>query len=196
MERPLPRSSGPEVEVVPLGAVPMLACSVAAAHLQTVLGLDACVAPAWPAPTGSLLAPRQQHDAAQLLTALARDLDPARLRVGVTGVDLCLPILSYLFGEARVGGRVAVVSLYRLGTRGVSSEAEVARRYERLAKVTVHEAAHALGLTHCRQTGCVMRGAPSVEALDDQSLRLCAACQAALLTLRRAWPARPVAPTA
>lgn len=189
MELSPSRSLEALAEVVPLGVVPPLACSVAAAHLHTVLGVGAAVLPAWPTPLDSHLAHRGQHDAAVLLALLAEELAPRRLRVGLTSLDLCLPMLTHVFGEARVGGQVAVVSLFRLGEGCSQGQSGEARRYERLAKVTVHEAGHALGLLHCRVVGCVMGGVPSVESLDALTLRLCPACGAALREHRRALSA-------
>lgn len=167
-----------------MGSVPALACSVAAANLQVVLGLPAGVQEAWPEPVAARIAHRGQYDAGKILASLAIGLSPDRLRLGITTWDLCLPMLSHVFGEAGVGGRVAVVSLFRLGDLSAKDEATLARRYERLAKVAVHEAGHALGLLHCRCPGCVMGGVPSVESLDGLTLRLCRGCEHALRGLR------------
>ena len=35
--------------------------------------------------------------------------------MGLINEDLCTPVLSYVFGEAQINGRAAVVSLFRLG---------------------------------------------------------------------------------
>jgi archaemetzincin len=167
--------SEPLAEVVPLGRVPSVACGVVAANLQAVMGLATAVLGERVPPLHALLPARGQVDAAPLLAALAADLAPHRLRVGVTEADLCLPILTYVYGEARVGGRVAVVSTARLA--GDISRVEPAVGLERLAKVALHEAAHALGLTHCAQEGCLMVFSAGLDRLDRLYLRFCPACE-------------------
>ncbi len=98
----------PLAEVVPLGRVPPVASQVVAAHLQAVLELPTQVVKTREIPPTARLQARAQLDAAPILSVLAQDLVASRLRVGVITQDLCLPILTYVFGEALVGGRVAV----------------------------------------------------------------------------------------
>jgi archaemetzincin len=177
--------TGHLAEVVPLGRVPPVACAVVAANLQAALGLPTQVIAARAPPPQAHLRARGQYDAALILAALKGDLEPPRLRVGVTALDLCLPILTFVYGEALVGGRVAVVSTARLGARpgappGARPGAppgEPARLYERLAKVALHETAHALGLTHCRTDGCLMVYSVGLEVLDSLQPVFCPACE-------------------
>lgn len=92
------------VEVIPLGRVDEVACEVAAANIQSILGLSSRRVADWPTPEYAYLPARNQHDAGLILKALARDLRPPTLRLGITVLDLCLPILTYVYGEARIGG--------------------------------------------------------------------------------------------
>jgi archaemetzincin len=100
-------------EVVAVGAVHEVACAVVVAHLGIVIGLPARRGPAL---TDAALHTDggRQIDAALLIRRLAENRPPDRLRVGVTELDLCLPVFTHLYGEARVGGGVAVASIYRL----------------------------------------------------------------------------------
>ena len=159
-------------EVVPVGSVHEVACAVVVAHLGAVVGLPARPGPALPLDPAA--GPRV--DATALIRLLAEERPPDRLRVGVTDLDLSLPVFTHLYGEADVGGGVAVASLYRL-------QADAAPRhlvYQRLAKVACHEAGHALGLRHCNRPGCLMRFAGRLEALDRLALAFCDDCAAAL----------------
>jgi len=96
--------------------------------------------------------------------------------LGITDRDLFIPILTYVFGEAQLGGTAAVLSLARL-------QDDVARRGRRLledraAKEAVHEVGHAFGLLHCHVPGCVMTRSPAVREVDDKRPELCADCRA------------------
>jgi archaemetzincin len=167
----------PAVEVIPLDPVPPLACEIAAANIQAVLGLPAAVLPAWDQPDEAYLANRKQYDAARILKKLETGWRLPRLRIGITSLDLCLPILTYVFGEARVGGHLAVASLFRLTRNPDGSRVTPAHLYERLIKVVLHEAAHALGLEHCRVEGCLMGFSMGLDHLDALNPAFCAHCQ-------------------
>ena len=47
--------------------------------------------------------------------------DPASKILGIVRVDLFVPVLTFVFGQAQLDGPGAVVSTYRLRTKGCSS---------------------------------------------------------------------------
>ncbi|MEW5913562.1 MAG: archaemetzincin [Thermodesulfobacteriota bacterium] len=175
----------PLVEVVPLGRVSQTAVAVAAANLQAIFNLNASVSAPWPEPTYALVPTRGQYDAGPILRALAQDQAGPPLRLGLTGRDLCLPFLSYVFGEAQVEGRAAVVSMYRLQDAAQGGKVSRALMLERLAKIALHETAHVLGLVHCQAPGCLMNFASSLASLDRLRLILCPDCQTILARRRQ-----------
>ncbi len=120
------------------------------------------------------------HFLAQLNSAKPRHADNGVQLVGVTGYDLYIPILTYVFGEAPLGGNVAVVSYHRFRNElyGLPSNTLLVR--ERLQKVATHELGHSLGLVHCSQHSCVMHAASYVEELDMKSHSFCAYCSSLL----------------
>ncbi len=59
-------------------------------------------------------AERQQYHSTEILVRMSRELPANSWRVlGVTGLDLYIPILTFVFGEAQVGESCAVVSYHR-----------------------------------------------------------------------------------
>jgi archaemetzincin len=121
---------------------------------------------------------RSQYHATSILRRL-RDLQPdENVRVvGVTRVDLFVPILTFVFGEAELGGRCALVSLQRLDERfyGLPSRQELLR--DRLVKEAVHELGHTFGLRHCEDWRCVMTSSHAVDRLDVKEAAFCRACR-------------------
>ena len=195
--RPAPPAgeAPPLVSLVPLGLVDQVAVTVVAAHLQSLLGLSVAVAPAWPSPEYALLTARRQYNAGPILKALAEADLPGRFHVGVTALDLCLPILTHVFGEAQLGGVAAVVSFFRLEAGpGGGTKAPRPLAYERLAKVALHESGHLLGLAHCRAPNCLMRFSQGLEHLDSLPMGFCDACAYELERIRRALGAPPGPP--
>lgn len=172
------------VDVVPVGDVDELAGAVLSAHLRTVMNLPARVLPPVALMDQAWLPARSQHDAAVVLDHLHEGRRPGTLRIGLTEVDLCLPVFSHVFGEAFVGGGVALVSTHRLDPGVHHGGDRRARKYERMVRVACHEAGHALGMTHCREPGCLMRFAGSVDVLDELTLTFCPRCRLELSVLR------------
>lgn len=122
-------------------------------------------------------ASRGQYNSRILLGQLLRDLRPTSTRVlGVTGVDLFIPVLTYVFGEAQLAGRAAVVSTHRLAPEryGLAPSAAILR--QRLHKEAVHELGHTFGLVHCHSGRCVMGSSTYVEEIDLKSERFCERC--------------------
>ena len=101
--------------------------------------------------------------------------------VGVTDVDLYIPILSFVFGEAQLGGHIAVVSYHRLQQQFYGLPRDDSLLRERLVKEAIHEAGHTRGLTHCDDYDCVMASSHAVEWLDLKGAGFCSDCRRVLL---------------
>jgi archaemetzincin len=169
-KRPRP-SNESHLDVIPLGRVDELAVSVVAANVQTVIGLNADTLPPFPDPEYAYLPHRAQYTAGKILKVLEEHAGGARFKLGVGQFDLCTPILEFVFGESQLGGKAAVISLYRLGDN------DPGRMYLRAAKIGLHETGHLLGIGHCRTPDCLMNFSNNIEKLDTLPLRFCGACE-------------------
>jgi archaemetzincin len=121
---------------------------------------------------------RKQYSAPALLKMLleksgARGED--RL-LGVTRRDLYIPMLSFVYGQAQLDGRAAVISLARLEPEFYGLAANGALVAERAAKEALHETGHTLGLVHCGDASCAMALSTNLRQLDLKRAALCAAC--------------------
>ena len=116
----------------------------------------------------------------QRLDGLAREADIRLL--GITGLDLYVPVLTFVFGEAQLGGRCALVSLHRLREEFYGLPVNNDLLHERLAKEAVHELGHTFGLRHCGDWRCVMASTHAVERLDTKGTDFCPACQRVVTT--------------
>lgn len=118
----------------------------------------------------------QYHSTALIERMMTLEADGHGL-VAVTPHDLYIPILTFVFGEAQLGGTCAIVSYHRLTQEfyGLPSDPDLLR--ERLVKEAVHEYGHTLALTHCDDYECVMASSYAVEWLDLKSNALCRECR-------------------
>lgn len=171
----------PTVGLIEMGRLGEVAVRVVAANLQTLLDLPVEILDPAVMPQQCFLTRRQQYDAGLIVKHLAQLPLSSHLRIlGLTVFDLCLPILTYVYGEAEVGGRAAVISNFRLRQNEDGSTTAPEIYFERLAKVAVHEVAHTLALHHCDGAKCLMHFAARLKHLDQIPLLFCDHCEFAL----------------
>lgn len=121
---------------------------------------------------------RNQYWSTAILKALLDGTaDDVRV-LGVTALDLFVPVLTFVFGEAQVGGRAAIVSMHRLRSEYYGLPADTDLLMQRLVKEAIHELGHTCGLRHCSDWRCVMSSSHAVEALDVKTASYCGKCQA------------------
>jgi archaemetzincin len=130
-----------------------------------------------------------QVDADALLERLEAAEEDGAVLVGVTSLDLAIPIFTFVFGRARHDGRAALVSLARLRPEFYGLPADPALTERRAVAEILHELGHVSGLRHCEASSCLLRFAASVEAVDLRGSSFCPACEARLPAgLRRHGP--------
>jgi len=165
------------IGVVPLGEVSETVSKVVAAHFSGFFNLDAEVLDPLADPVYAFDRIRLQYDAGKILEGLQRlPFSGFKKIVAVFGGDLFVPIFSFVFGEARLGGKCALVSLFRLSRHPDGSPASHITLYERAAKVSMHEFGHLLNLHHCDDDRCLMHFSGGLGDLDKASLYLCKYC--------------------
>lgn len=124
---------------------------------------------------------RGQYNATLVLAHLLRHLPERDAKiVGITNVDLFIPVLTFVFGQAQLDGPGAVVSTFRLGNEFYGLPSDPALLGERTAKETVHELGHTFGLVHCQDYSCVMHASTYVDEVDLKQAEFCAACRGEL----------------
>jgi archaemetzincin len=109
------------------------------------------------------------------LVALGAPAPEERI-LGMTEGDLFVPILTFVFGEAQVGGPGAVFSVKRLRPTFYGMPENRKLLVSRAVKEALHEVGHTLGLLHCRSAECVMRASTNAREVDLKPARFCREC--------------------
>lgn len=128
-------------------------------------------------PEGAYDAKRGQYQSLEMMKMLAQrtPCDASRV-LGVTEVDLSIPMLSFLFGQAQFDGPIAVVSLCRLHQEFYGLPPQESLLRERTAKEVLHELGHTFGLVHCSDSTCAMSLSTHIELVDAKGEQYCARC--------------------
>ena len=124
---------------------------------------------------------RRQYDGNSLLKQVhSMSFPESDKNLGIFNVDLFVPILTFIFGQAFLGGQTGIASLYRLSNERYGMVPDELLMLERFKKEVIHELGHTFGLIHCLSPTCVMRSSTYVEDIDQKSVHLCRNCKSKL----------------
>jgi archaemetzincin len=127
---------------------------------------------------------RRQYLSSGLLASL--NLPPREKHertVGIVDVDLYVPRLSFVFGQADVASGTAIVSLCRLRQEYYGLAPDRALLMDRATKEIAHELGHTFGLKHCSDARCVMHFSNCLADTDHKELNFCSHCHPKMFAL-------------
>ena len=165
------------IGIVPAEGAPEILAKTVSAHLAGYFSLSTHILPPLVPPDYAYNEKRNQYDAGAILKRLESEQVGKDVKViALLDVDLFVPILTHVFGEARQGGKCALVSTFRLGPRtGLPAQPDPLL-LERTSKVALHEAGHLFRLLHCEDETCLMHFSGGLEDLDRTPLFYCRYC--------------------
>lgn len=120
---------------------------------------------------------RDQYHSTAILEKLASTSPPSATKiVAITHVDLFIPILTHVYGEAQLAGKACIVSTFRL-QEGLSIT-NIEKEFEnRVVKEVLHELGHTFNLRHCDDKSCIMHYCRSIKDVDRKTDQLCRYCK-------------------
>jgi archaemetzincin len=161
----------------PVGAVDGRTLQWLERDLALYLGLPVRTTRNMPVPAESYEEGRGQYYSTRIIGKMLREVpDGAFKLLGVIDRDLCIPILTFVFGEAQLDGTVALVSLTRLRQEFYGLPPDRFLFHERLRKESLHELGHTFGLIHCPSRECVMSLSNTVIDVDRKGRSFCRHC--------------------
>lgn len=120
---------------------------------------------------------RDQYCSTSMLFALESLVrNPDERMLGITELDLFIPILTFVFGEALLSRPAAVISLHRLHNALYGLPEDTDLLLQRLQTEAVHELGHTFGLVHCHDYACAMHASHSAEEIDLKGPGFCPEC--------------------
>lgn len=170
-----PLARPPHVVLVALGNVRARTLSEVGAAIGEVLQVPARNGPGLDRPGYAFNKERGQYHATSIVRRLAGlQRAGAGPVIGIADVDLFLPDLPFVFGDADRDAGAALFSVARLAHPDPD-------RFRRRAQVEgVHEMGHLLGLAHCLDWRCAMFLSRDSADSDRKGPGLCASCRSSL----------------
>lgn len=101
--------------------------------------------------------------------------------IGIIDKDLYVQGLNFVFGQAELLGRCALISITRLRQEFYGLPKDDIIFFKRVIKEAIHELGHTYGLKHCSNENCVMFFSNSIIDTDKKSSFFCKNCQEKLV---------------
>lgn len=120
---------------------------------------------------------RKQYFSTQIIAEAIKLTDRYNGKILLlTDVDIFVPALTFIFGEAQLNGKHAILSVCRLHEEFYSGISNENLLLERTIKEALHELGHCYGLRHCIDWDCVMHSSPGIEEVDIKGSTFCKNC--------------------
>jgi archaemetzincin len=120
---------------------------------------------------------RQQYYSTQIIAEVIKHTENISGKIVVlTNVDIFVPALTFIFGEAQLNGKHSIVSTCRLHEEFYSGISKHELLLERTIKEILHELGHNYGLRHCIDWNCVMHSSNGIEEVDIKGKSYCSKC--------------------
>lgn len=171
------------IVMVPVGTIDEALLERAAKSLQETFQRPATVHRALPVPKYAFNPTRAQYHSAAILkrveTLRVAEWDAA---IGIVDVDLFVPEVPFIFGEADRSTRSAIISLTRLRPETGTAESKRELGFKRLMSECIHQIGMIRGLAHCPNNRCVMFFSATVQDTDKKGMAFCANCRKRLMS--------------
>ncbi|MGZ3448806.1 MAG: hypothetical protein ACXVEF_04365 [Polyangiales bacterium] len=168
------------VHLVPIGKVPQETIDHTAKSLREAAPIDIVVEPGRALPKSAETIEKGRYSADALLTFL-EDVPATKGQkvMGIAEIDIVTPKNGNprwgILGLGSIDGKTSVISTYRMRRKWEGGAPEPVVR-DRLAKISLHELGHTLGLDHCPNKGCIMEDGHGTVKTIDAETALCATC--------------------
>ncbi|GAB4425275.1 MAG: archaemetzincin family Zn-dependent metalloprotease [Thermodesulfovibrionales bacterium] len=164
--------------LIPIGSVDLDVLRSIADALKGTFHCEAELGKEMPIPQGSYNNRRKQYHS----TAILREMqffkpESSDRMLGVADIDLYVPELNFVFGEADISAGVAVISLARLRQEFYGLRPDKGLFHIRAIKEAIHEIGHTYGLSHCPDQKCVMHFSNSLRDTDIKGPGFCGTCK-------------------
>jgi len=166
------------IDILPMGNIEPDILKLLSQHLTKTFPFGIRTLKPWKEPIYAFSFIRNQYFSSKILSEIVNHASSETVKIlGVVDVDLYIPIFCFVFGEAHLRGKAALISLHRLRPEFYNLEPNMELLFNRVIKEAIHELGHTFGLTHCLDENCVMYFSHSIWHTDAKKSSFCGECQ-------------------
>jgi len=168
------------IEVVTIGEISRRLLSDLVQKLVEIYSplIESCViGAALELPPAAYDSHRKQYRSDIILGQIQHRITGENRVLAIADVDLYVPTLNFVFGQAQYPGRVALISICRLDPKFYGRPSSYEILLGRATKEATHELGHTFGLAHCPKPSCVMSFSNSILEVDGKSSTFCDVCR-------------------
>lgn len=163
--------------IIPFGQIQREILDFLRIELTQIFGFEAKISKAESIPQYAFDPKRRQYHSTKILEWL-KNIPVMNTRIqGIVDLDLYVPELNFVFGEADVAHGVCIISLVRLRQEFYGLPKNENLFLERALKEAVHELGHTYRLGHCGDTRCIMHFSNSLQDTDIKGPDFCPRCK-------------------
>ena len=167
-----------KIYLIPVGDVEKEILDYLAAKIPCVFPYHVQIKEALSKPHYAYNKRRNQYCADLILKKLKQEnLEKENKILGIIDLDAYTPSLNFVFGEASLDGKVALIALPRLSQKFYRLLENNELYYERAVKEAVHELGHTFGMNHCKNPRCVMHFSNSLSDTNFKKKEFCKDCR-------------------
>ncbi len=164
------------IAIVPIGSFDLELIEIIISRIENIFGISSEILPLLNDLSFALDLNRKQYHSTPILEKLAAKSPPTVIKIlALCHVDLFIPILTHVYGEAQIGGKACIISTHRLNEG--QSHLNLREPYlSRIVKEALHELGHTFTLRHCKDPGCLMHYCRDEGDVDRKTDELCRYC--------------------
>ncbi|UCG04833.1 MAG: archaemetzincin family Zn-dependent metalloprotease [Desulfobacterales bacterium] len=168
---------GHSIAIVPVGSFDLELIEFISEQIKQVFGFSCEILPLLNDLAFAFDSNRKQYHSTKILERLADKIPPHVAKaLAIVQVDLFIPILTHVYGEAQLGGKVCAVSTFRLNEG--HPHLNIREPYlSRIMKEAIHELGHTFTLRHCKDHNCLMHYCRNETDVDRKTEELCRYCK-------------------
>jgi archaemetzincin len=166
--------------IIPFGQIQREILEFLRIELSQIFSLDVTIAKSESIPQYAFDPKRRQYHSTRILEWLKNIPVTDTPILGIVDLDLFVPELNFVFGEADVSHGVCIISLVRLRQEFYGLPKNETLFLERALKEAVHELGHTYRLGHCGDTRCIMHFSNFLQDTDIKGPDFCPRCKVKL----------------
>jgi archaemetzincin len=161
----------------PIGKIDQIVLDNLISPIETCFDLPCKIAEPLSFPDYAYNSKRGQYLSTAILEQIRKAMPKDANKVlGIVDLDLYVPNLNFVFGEADMINGVCIISIIRLRQKFYRLPENKELFIERTIKEAIHELGHTFGLYHCSNPNCVMFFSNSLLDTDRKGKNFCKVC--------------------